>query len=285
MRRECRAKINLFLKVLGRRPDGYHELWTLFQEIDVHDTLVYEPGSGELELEIVGAALGAVEENLVFKAARLFGDRLGRPIGGRFSLRKRIPAGGGLGGGSSDAAGALALLNEAHRYPFSHEDLRAMALTLGADVPFFLEGGMCEARGVGERLRPVVRELPFDGGFLLIPDFGVPTGPVFRELAAGPSDPAHESAASHAVPAIGENDLFAPACRLFPRLAEIREAWPCRETGESLFMTGSGSTLVWFTDRPRLDREQEAIAARFDLKTVPFRRWSKPADRQSGIGR
>jgi 4-diphosphocytidyl-2-C-methyl-D-erythritol kinase len=159
------AKINLFLEILGRRADGYHELWTLFQEISLHDTLtVRRTAAPGLRLTCSQADL-AGPDNLAARAARLV---LPSAEGGGLDLRltKRIPVGAGLGGGSSDGAAALrAAWALSRRRPvdaFPAASYRRDAATLGADVPFFLRGGLAEGRGIGDRLRPLTvrRENP-----------------------------------------------------------------------------------------------------------------------------
>jgi 4-diphosphocytidyl-2-C-methyl-D-erythritol kinase len=149
------AKINLFLEIVRRRPDGYHTLSTLFQEISLADTLRARPdpsGGPRLFCSFPGLTVG--EDNLVLRAARAYatGDPKAVPL--RFDLAKKIPLGAGLGGGSSDAAAALRaqwFFSRGGR-PFPEKRFRLLARRLGADVPFFLRGGLAEGRGVGEKL-------------------------------------------------------------------------------------------------------------------------------------
>ena len=141
------AKVNLFLRVLGRRADGYHDLRTLFQSIDVFDDVSVELGGTEIELEIDGPDLGPVSENLAYRAASTYRAAAGLEDGVRIALRKRIPAGAGLGGGSSDAAAVLSCLS-ALTGDADRERLHVLGASLGSDVPFFL-GSSTLALGTG----------------------------------------------------------------------------------------------------------------------------------------
>jgi 4-diphosphocytidyl-2-C-methyl-D-erythritol kinase len=152
---EARAKINLALAVTGRRDDGYHLLDTLMASVSVSDTLRLRLTGGGVTLRVRGDA-PADRSNLALRAARLL-EPLGGGRGVSMELIKSIPAGAGMGGGSADAAAALAGLNRLWNLGLSCGDLRARALGLGADVPFMLEGGLARCRGVGERVAP----LPF----------------------------------------------------------------------------------------------------------------------------
>ncbi len=176
------AKLNLSLEVLRRRPDGYHELCTLFQAIDLCDELTVEPADG-LTLTVEGDAPPG-EENLVLRAAHMLLPYAGGR-GAHLRLRKRIPSGAGLGGGSSDAAAALLALDRLWRTGLEPPGLAEMARTLGADVPFFLHGGTALGTGRGDEIKPLpdVSSLWF---VLSVPPFSLPekTARVFRNLRA-----------------------------------------------------------------------------------------------------
>jgi 4-diphosphocytidyl-2-C-methyl-D-erythritol kinase len=149
------AKLNLFLAVTGRRGDGYHELQTVFQLVGLYDRLRFEPLSGD-RVERVGGLPGlSPEEDLAVRAAWLLKRRCGRREGVRIHIEKRIPAGGGLGGGSSDAATVLFALNRLWRLGLSAAELAGLALELGSDVPLFVHGRNAWAEGRGEILRPI----------------------------------------------------------------------------------------------------------------------------------
>ena len=171
------AKLNLFLHVTGRRADGYHDLQTAFRLIDFADTLRFRPrddGNIELRRPLAGVP---PEQNLCLRAAVLLKQASGYPGGVEIELEKRIPMGGGLGGGSSDAATTLLVLNRLWRLGLSRPKLQELALELGADVPVFVFGENAFAEGVGEVLSPL--ELPAAWYLVLVPPVAVPTGAVF----------------------------------------------------------------------------------------------------------
>jgi 4-diphosphocytidyl-2-C-methyl-D-erythritol kinase len=168
------AKINLALRVIGRRPDGYHEIETLYQEISLCDRIEFRP-SVEWRLEVRGSDLVSGESNLVTKAARLLSQRSGIACAARIVLHKEIPVAGGLGGGSSDAAVTLIGLCRLWGLAWGTEALAPLAAELGADCRFFLTGGLACGSGRGEIVEPLPGRV--EGTFLLVvPDFGVSSG-------------------------------------------------------------------------------------------------------------
>lgn len=164
------AKLNRFLHVVGRRADGYHLLQTLFQFIDLTDSLDFEPTDDGHVVREGGLSSVAAHADLVVRAARLLQSETGSRQGARIRLHKRIPAGGGLGGGSSDAATVLVALNRLWGAGLDQAALAELGLRLGADVPVFIGGRAAWAEGVGERLTPVDADTPW---FVVI-DPGVP---------------------------------------------------------------------------------------------------------------
>ncbi|MDZ7374867.1 MAG: 4-(cytidine 5'-diphospho)-2-C-methyl-D-erythritol kinase, partial [candidate division KSB1 bacterium] len=181
------AKINLGLKVCRRRPDGYHDICTIFQQIDLADELAFEVDreAGAIGLLCEGAELPVDERNLVMKAALRLADRV--PDKARRTLivlRKRIPVGGGLGGGSSDAATTLRVLNRAWGANLPEAELLRMARGLGADVPFFLQGGAAFATGIGDVLTPIALWVD-PVGVLIVPDVQVSTAWAYGQLKIG----------------------------------------------------------------------------------------------------
>lgn len=171
------AKLNLFLLVTGRRPDGYHSLQTLFQFIDLADTLHIE-ARADGQLTLSPALPGVCEEdNLILRAARLLKQHSGCPMGADITLEKRLPMGGGIGGGSSDAASTLLALNALWGLDLPLDTLAALGLQLGADVPVFVHGHAAWAEGVGEQLTPV--DIPEPWYLLAVPPVSVSTAEIF----------------------------------------------------------------------------------------------------------
>ena len=173
------AKLNLFLHINGRRADGYHELQTLFVILDVGDELqirVDESDEITLQPEVPGVPL---EQNLIYRAALLLKARSARPLGAHIHLEKRLPMGGGLGGGSSDAATTLVALNHLWQLGLSEDELAEMGRTLGADVPVFVRGRTAFAEGVGEKLQPV--EIPSKWYLVVHPQVHVSTAQIFQD--------------------------------------------------------------------------------------------------------
>lgn len=180
------AKINLFLQVIGRRKDGYHELRTLMCCIGLYDRLHLRIGSNRNEFTCNHPAVPSDQSNLAWRAAACFNKRLSDEQGigiQNISIRltKNIPVGAGLGGGSSDAAAVLKACNQLYGHPFDRGHLLEMALSLGADVPFFIDQLPALATGVGEKLTPYGGLHPF-GVLLVYPGFGISTAEVFKNL-------------------------------------------------------------------------------------------------------
>ena len=176
------AKINLRLKITGLREDGYHELVSIMAPVGLYDRIEMKwHNKGATKITCIGFSVPDDESNLVFKAIRAFSSHTGMDQGFLIHLTKCIPVAAGLGGGSSDAAGILMALNEIFSYPVSEEKMAEMALELGADVPFFLHGGPCLARGVGEILEPI-QEWPDLWYVIVMPPIAVSTAWVYAEF-------------------------------------------------------------------------------------------------------
>jgi 4-diphosphocytidyl-2-C-methyl-D-erythritol kinase len=260
--------------VLGRRADGFHEIRTLFAEVGLADEVTVErtalPG---VVCETVGASLPEGPANLAARAAGLWLAQARAPGGARVRLAKRLPVGGGMGGGSSDAAAVLRLL-EAGGPPLGPERLRALAASLGSDVPFFLTGGAAVGRGRGERIEPLPPppEVPV---VLLVPPFPTETAAVYRaferppRVAAAPALEEAVAALASGDPArlraAHRNDLAFGAMRAYPDLARFC-AHAERLLGRPPCLTGSGST---FFDLPD-PGETETVVSR--LAPLPGRR-------------
>lgn len=249
------AKLNLFLHIVGRRGDGYHLLQTLFRFVDHGDILRFSPrrdGALRLARPLPGVP---PETDLCLRAARLLRDATGCQRGVDIHVDKRLPMGGGLGGGSSDAATVLLALNHLWQLGLSRQRLQALGLALGADVPVFLFGRNAFAEGIGEILRSI--ELPTAWYVVLEPPVAVPTATVFSAqelkrdtLAISPN------AFFPWRPGFGKNDLEAVAIRRFPIL-EKYFAWLGRFG--TARMTGSGACL--FAEFPTRDVAQTVIDA------------------------
>lgn len=225
------AKINLFLHVVGRRQDGYHLLQTVFRFLDFGDTLGFSPAA---DGRIAPArALPGVEadSDLTVRAARLLREATGIRDGVVITLEKRIPMGGGLGGGSSDAATTLMALNRLWRCGLSTGELQSLGLRLGADVPIFIHGRSAFAEGVGEQFSDV--GIPPAWYLVSMPNVAVPTAEIFRAADLRRDTP--PLAAADWKPGFGDNDLEAVACRLYPpvmaHLAWLRLRAPARMSG------------------------------------------------------
>lgn len=232
------AKLNLVLKVVGRRADGYHLLQTLMCAVDLADEITLIAREEGLHL-VAPPELGPPEANLSLRAARALAEATGAEKGAEIVLEKRVPAGAGLGGGSSDAAAVLAGLNELWNLNLLPKELREIGARLGADVPFFLFESPAWAEGIGERLSPAKVSLP-EAFLILVPPFFCPTPEVYRafdELKLPSSCPLRPTGEL-----LFENDLWPAAVRVRPGLARLRKALegvPSLGVG----MTGSGSAL------------------------------------------
>jgi 4-diphosphocytidyl-2-C-methyl-D-erythritol kinase len=242
MQVRCPAKVNLYLRVVGRRPDGYHELVTVMQPLTLADTLTVTLAGAGISLRCDRPDLPQGKENLVWRAVRQFQEETGLAPGVSLSLSKRIPVAAGLGGGSSDAAGTLLALNELAGKPLLVGDLHRLASRLGADVPFFLSREPAVGRGTGIQLSPVTL-LPY--WYLLVnPGLPLSTRWVYENLdlsglqrlpAAETWDPEHPETWVR-------NDLGTVALKRFPELADLLAG--LREAGAwCQGVSGSGPTL------------------------------------------
>ena len=254
------AKLNLFLHVTGRRPDGYHELQTLFQLVDLCDTVTISLRDDGVLERPVGAAGVAAEADLTLRAARALQQLTGARQGADLRVHKRIPQGGGLGGGSSDAATTLLALNELWGCGLSLDELAALALPLGADVPVFVRGLSAWAEGVGERLRPV--SLPEAWYVIVYPGVGVSTREVFQSPELTRNSPLITIRAFFE--SGGRNDCEPVVRARSPEVAAALE-WLGREGTARL--TGTGSCI--FLARGSA-AEAERIAARVPDRWMSF---------------
>ncbi|HEY4344447.1 MAG TPA: 4-(cytidine 5'-diphospho)-2-C-methyl-D-erythritol kinase [Parvibaculum sp.] len=278
------AKINLSLKVLGRRSDRYHELQSLVVFADCGDVLTGEP-AGTLSLDIVGPFAGALADegdNLVLQAAGFLGDHLGIKPAARLRLEKNLPVASGIGGGSADAAAALRLLTKLCNARIDPNALASLALRIGADVPVCLDATPALMWGRGELIARTDGLPPF---WLVLANPGVAlsTAAVFKALDA---PELREKQAGPILPALGNldalvawlaaqgNDLEAPARSLAPAVAEVIDALHAAKHCRLARMSGSGATCFGiFAD------EAEARAAETTLKAAHPRWWIAAAKR------
>lgn len=249
------AKLNLFLHIVGRRPDGYHELQTLFQFLDYGDDLTFAPAPERPGARLT-QALDDVpdQDNLIIRAARALAATSPRALPGvDISLTKRLPMGGGLGGGSSNAATTLLALNHLWQLNLSVDELAELGLGLGADVPVFVRGQAAFGEGVGERLTPVTP--PEDWFLVLKPECHINTGKIFSEEGLTRDTPrikiapAFEGDASRY-----RNDCEDVVRRLYPEVNRsldwLAQFGPARLTGTGAcifgrFPTESAARIIW----------------------------------------
>lgn len=277
LHRKSPCKVNLLLNILGKRPDGFHELETLFYPVAVHDELSFEAIDAGVQLACSEPSLPVDSRNLVFRAAIKFME-LARVRGGvRIHLKKNIPLAAGLGGGSANAATTLLALNELFDHPLTPEHLHELAADLGSDVPFFLQTRPAIATGRGEKIEPLESFDAFAGMYLLLihPGFGVPTAWAYQHLAAYPNALSGAPGRvrrlaqllgqkdSPATAAEFYNALEAPVFRKYPLLAVIQDFLK-REGATDALMSGSGSTtFALLSDLPGANRMKEKVRAKF----------------------
>ncbi|HUP66445.1 MAG TPA: 4-(cytidine 5'-diphospho)-2-C-methyl-D-erythritol kinase [Thermoanaerobaculia bacterium] len=272
------AKINWMLRILGRRPDGFHDLETIFQTISLHDVLTLRRAD-ELEVGCDDPNIPAGPDNLVHRAAAEMIAEFGiDPV--RIDIRKVIPAGGGLGGGSSNAAFTLMALDRMFSLDAPLEKLLEIAARLGSDVPFFLIGGTAWATGRGERLEVLPSPAPIPL-LLLLPAESVGTAEAYRALSeargegSSPRPDAQGRSRAEKVMREGllkrgnelENDFESVVFDMIPRLGELKEK--ATEAGAALvLMSGSGSTIfALFADA--IARDQAVVRLRDEVRVVP----------------
>ncbi len=248
------AKLNLFLHIVGRRPDGYHLLQTVFQFIDFCDTLTFVPRDDGRITRGSGPRDVPVEQDLAVRAARLLQQQTGVSAGVDIQITKRLPMGAGLGGGSSDAATTLVALNRLWRIGWETERLAALGLQLGADVPVFVRGRAAWGEGIGEDLTPL--DLPEPWYLLLIPPVKVSTAAIFS--AADLTRDTPPITISDFLSGRGRNDCEALVRRAYP---EIDRALSWLSEHATARLTGTGSASF-----ARFDTE---AAARALLAKVP----------------
>ncbi len=276
----ARAKVNLRLRVLGREVSGYHALETIFLALDLADEIDIELASSDIHIEVSGdSAVPADRSNLCCRAVARFGEAIGRDPSVRIRLRKRIPSGAGLGGGSSDAAAVLVALNEAEGAPLDAAELAALGGTIGSDIPFFVSGAaMALGWERGRRMLPLPPP-PRRPVLLVVPPFQIPTAEAYAWLSA---DRASAPAVEHgfALPAaerlarwselerLAANDFESVVFPRWPALERARDALRTAGAGIAL-LCGSGSCVFGvFTDELARDAADGTIGGLPGLRTI-----------------
>ena len=252
---EAPAKVNLTLRVVGVRPDGYHDLESVVAAVGLFDRLRIEPADG-LDLVCGDAAVPPGDDNLVMKAARILRESCGTRRGARVYLEKHVPAGRGFGGGSSDAAAALAGLNALWQCGRTPGELAALGARLGSDVPLFFSSPVAVMRGRGERIEPVDAQPPW-WLTLAWPGYGNPTADVYAAYDRLPPPDARRPGATEILKrlegparraaAFLVNDLEPAARTLRPRAPGVRALLE-RAGAAAVGMTGSGSAYFALVD-------------------------------------
>lgn len=263
------AKINLFLYVTGRRPDGYHNLYSLMTQIGLKDDLFFDHSSSSIQVECAHPDVPEDSSNLVCIAAQKFfsacrSSGFKEKPGVFIRIDKQIPPGGGLGGGSSNAATVLKTLNRHYGCPLSDSRLAQIAVSVGADVPFFLDEKPALIEGIGEKIQRIEKLKPY---YLVMCDPGVAasTAQVYRNIDFNlTSEPKYNIKSGLNVPLRGQgvdvgnmlhNDLMEPALRLYPEIRKTKEEMECL-LKKPVHMTGSGSTLFALYSTPENAKEK-----------------------------
>ena len=257
------AKVNLTLRVFGKREDGYHEILSLMQRISLCDEMVFSPGARGITIRCPDSRLPEDENNIVYRAATAFYSRIAAPPEVEITIRKQIPVAAGLGGGSSNAATTLMTLNELAGSPLGREELLGLGAKLGADVPFFIFGAAVWVGGIGDRMLESAALPPL--WFVLVnPGFEVSTRSVYQGLNLGLTI----GRINYSIPRFstaGEvirsltNDLEQVTLKMHPLLDRIKSR--LRDAGaEGALMSGSGPTVFGvFTDEAGAVRAERRL--------------------------
>jgi 4-diphosphocytidyl-2-C-methyl-D-erythritol kinase len=260
------AKINLFLQINAKRSDGYHDIESLMCCISLYDTIYLEFGTNNIRIQCTNAQVPQNEDNLAFRAARLFFDKLNKNEGIKISIEKRIPVAAGLGGGSSNAAGVLMGLNRFYGYPFSQNQLMLLGAALGADVPFFIMQKPAIATGFGDKLTPY-SNLSLYYILLISQGFGVSTAEVYRKLnlrltkckkklTKAPLKYHGFDAAFHLC-----NDLEAVTISKYPEIKSAKRQL-LQHGALGALMSGSGPSVFGiFSDLPTAKKAENALSS------------------------
>jgi 4-diphosphocytidyl-2-C-methyl-D-erythritol kinase len=259
------AKINLFLRVTGKRPDGYHDLVTIMCCVSLYDTISLTTRVKKTTLSCSHFEVPEDETNLAYKAADLFLNKLNRKEGAKITINKEIPVAAGLGGGSSNAAAVFLGLNHCYGYPFTLDDLMAMGISIGADVPFFLFGKPARASGIGEKLE-FCDGLPSYKILLVYPGFGVSTTEVYKNVDLGLTKckkTLKKTLLEKCVFNIADhlyNDLETVVVSRHPEIIAVKELL-LRHGAKGALMSGSGPTVFGlFSDHDKASAAHHVLS-------------------------
>lgn len=266
------AKINLHLQVTGKRPDGYHNLRMLMSKISIYDEMLIDIGGDSIKFSCTDPKVPSGKDNIAVRAANLFLKEANLKRGVNIHLKKTIPMGGGLGGGSSNAATVLMALNTLTGSRISDERLREMGLSLGADVPFFIFKGPALAEGVGEKLK-AINDMPTIWLNLINPGIEVPTADVFKnlnlKLTKKPKNLNIDgfNHSLHKVFSILHNDLEMVTMERYPLVREALNLIDEEGHAEGVLMSGSGATVFGlYSDEARARKSAETLGMECDIK-------------------
>ena len=262
--RKAPAKVNLSLRVLGKRDDGFHELESLMAPLDLCDMLLFEPAD-VYTFDCDAAGVPVDESNLVTRAVRLFERKTGKLCKWRISLEKRVPHGAGLGGGSSDAATTLLALNDLEGAGMSREELAVLGAEIGSDIPFFVYEQVCMIRGRGELVEPVdVSGVSGVSLLLLKPSFGVSTPDAYKRCMDAERLQGIDYGAQSMPWGEMVNDLEMPVFFKHRFLAEMKQWLLNQPEVSGALMSGSGSTMIAFLDHEDADAIESRVREELD---------------------
>jgi len=274
MLRYAPAKINLLLRVLRKRPDGYHDLASVMQQISIYDEIEYSLQQKGITLHCPGTDLPTNEQNLIYRAAQTIFNHTGYRNGVEIILNKYIPSAAGLGGGSSDAAATLMTLNDLCSLGLSKTELMKLGAKLGADVPFFIFGSSAFATGIGDKLQ-TLPDLPQINMVLINPTFPLSTKTVYENLNLALTKKKN----NYSIPrfyALGDvirelhNDLEAVSLKMHPELNDLKQIL-MKEGALGALMSGSGPTLFGiFADEKSAKEAREAILKKVSGECLVF---------------
>jgi 4-diphosphocytidyl-2-C-methyl-D-erythritol kinase len=261
------AKINLGLYVLGKRSDGYHDIWTIFQELEFHDTLYFRKQSEKLIITTNQPMLPVGKDNLVWQAIQLLHQRTSCPEAVAIHIEKNIPLGAGLGGGSSNAAAALIGMNQLFHLGLTHHELAVIGTELGSDIPFFLYGGTALARGRGEKIQPL-SGFPSVWVLLINPGIHISSGWAYKNLNLKLTNfkeiisvlpELNGIVVTGSNPSSLKNMLEEPVMKKYPVIGSIK-AQLLDNGAEWAMMCGSGSTVFGiFSSKASIEKARQQM--------------------------